>query len=31
MKKNNKPADYSILFWLVPIAIIVIVTYFETH
>lgn len=31
MKKNNKSKDYAILFWLAPIAILVIVSYFETH
>lgn len=32
MKKNdNKPTNYAILFWLAPIIIIAIITYFETH
>jgi len=31
MKQTTKHRDYAILFWLVPIIILAIITYLETH
>lgn len=31
MQNQTKPTDYAILFWIIPIVILAIVTYFETH